>query len=195
MFPISLRGCACLALLLLAVPAMAQPSRIPATLPAVLDWTAAHHPALQRMTHELQARSALVDAAGFGPPLTLDAEVENPAGTGEFAGGDRLETTLSLGGVLEWGGRPMLRRVEALSRTDVLRIELDQQRRDVLADAALRFIDLARAQADLDLLEQALKAAEQTADASRERQQAGAASAADTQRATLELSAARLRIR
>ena len=54
MFPISLRGCACLALLLLAVPAMAQPSRIPATLPAVLDWTAAHHPALQRMTHELR---------------------------------------------------------------------------------------------------------------------------------------------
>gem|GEM_PF-6458850 len=193
MFPILLKGGAVLALSLVAAQAAAEPQRIPATLPGVLQWTLQHHPELRRMDAVRQAQSGYADTAEFGPPLTLQTEVENVAGNGEFAGADRLETTISLAGVLEWGGKPMLRRTEALSRAEVERVELDQQRRDLLADAATRFVELARAEADARLLRDAVVVAEQTAEASDQRQRAGAASAADAQRASLALAAARLR--
>lgn len=186
MFSALLRSTAlCAPLLLLVSAPDVRASDTPITLSAVLQRTVAQHPSLHQIEARRLAREPLYREAGLRPPLNLALEVENVAGTGTFAGAQQLETTLSLAGVLEWPGKPALRQGVVLSETEQHRLELDQQRRDVLAEAATRYIELAWAEAREQVQEEAVALAQASLSATRRRHQLGAASQADVERARL----------
>ncbi len=188
MFSAYLQGGVLVALSSLAVASsVVSASDAQTTLSAVLNQTLEQHPTLRQISAKKLARDPLQHAAGFRPPFSLALDVENLAGSGSFSSADRVETTLSLAGVLEWPGKPALRQGEVASETQRLLIALDQQRRDVLAAAASRFVQLAGYEAKLSVYEQAQALMQSTLDATQRRHQMGAASAADVQRARLAL--------
>ena len=178
-----------LLLFLLVGVAQANAENRAPDLAFVLDQTQRHHPMLARIEAERRRFDPAVALAGQASPLRLSLETEN---IGDRVS-DRLETTLSLAGVLAWSGQPQARADLANTRNQATRLRLAQLRRDVLAEAASRFIRLAGAQAELQQAQRELSLARQTRDATRQRQRAGAASPADLKRASLRTSQAELR--
>ncbi|ORE87186.1 cobalt/zinc/cadmium efflux RND transporter outermembrane protein [Oceanococcus atlanticus] len=177
------------ALLLPSLLAVVAPSASAAevSLASVLERTQAQHPSLRQIEALRLSRDPRHQAARFSPPKTVTLEFENVAGGGEFADAARLETSLSLGGVLEWPGKPDLRHAQVLSQTEVLALELDQRRRDVLANAASQYVEWAWYEARQALADKAVSLADTALQATQRRRQLGAASQADVQRARLAL--------
>ena len=87
-----------------------------------------------------------LDRAAFKPPLVVGVEAENVLGTGEASGLQGAELTLSLASVLERGGKLDARRTLAQSRIDVLAVEREARRLDLLAEVARRYQAIVGAQ-------------------------------------------------
>ena len=169
------------------------PAKIKATgsslnLTSVLALTEQHHPMLARIDAERRRLEPSVILASTAPPLKLEVESEN---IGDDSA-DRLESTLSLSGVLDWSRQQ--RADVVMSKNDAVSLHLEQHRRDVLAGAATRFVALAGAEADLEQARREWDVVRQTQRATQTRQRAGAASPADIKRAALLEVQARLRV-
>lgn len=177
-------------LLLGAMASTTVTAQAPLDLAAVLDQTLRQHPVLARIDAERRLFDPTVALARQSPPLELGVEVENIGDDGS----DQLETTLSLAGVLEWGGQRDARALVATAGNRATELALQQQRRDVLAAAASRFIALVGSQQALALAQEAEAVFRMTHEATRKRQRAGAASQADVQRAGLSLEKARMAV-
>ncbi|MDX1497426.1 MAG: TolC family protein, partial [Salinisphaeraceae bacterium] len=162
------------------------------TLVQALEITRQQHPALKAIEAELGIFDQRVDLAKLSPPTRLGLEVENIAGGGELSGLEGAEVTLSLSRVIELGDKAEARAGLASSQNDLRRLELVQQRRDILADAAQRFIDTAIAQTEIAQAEMALTLASDTRKTSQRRADAGAAPATELRRANLRLRDAEL---
>lgn len=142
---------------LLGTPAFAMDL----TLGAALARTTAVHPELRafdirKRVLELESRQA-----AFRPALEAGVELENL--------GQDVETTLTLAGVLELGGKRDARRTLAALRVDELAIEREIKALDVLAEVTRRYLDLAEAQARLPLLDAAVEQQQALARAVRKR--------------------------
>jgi cobalt-zinc-cadmium efflux system outer membrane protein len=146
----------------------------PLSLEEAMQRTAAVHPELRGFA----ARSRLLGLesarAVKPPPLSVGLEIENMLGTGDYSGLDAAETTLTLAGVLERGGKPAARRALAASRLDELAVQREVKELDVLAEVARRYLDLAEVQASLPLLAAGLDRQRSLAAAVRRRFQEGA---------------------
>lgn len=182
---------------LLLPPLMAQAESAaatsePLTFTQALEATRQNHPTLKAIEAELGLFDARVGLARLKPPTRIGLEVENFAGSDELSAFDGAEITLSLSKVLELGDKAEARVVLAGSQNDLRRVELAQQRRDILADTAQRFIDVAIAQAEVAQAEKARGLAAATRKASQRRADAGAAPATELQRARLRLKDAEL---
>ena len=95
----------------------------------------------QILAGDIGARAAVArirQAQQSSSPLTLNLELENFAGSGEFDGDDQLETTLSLAKVLELGRKPELRGTVAEYESNLLRDKQDAKKLDILAEATNR---------------------------------------------------------
>jgi len=108
------------------------------------------------------------------PPLSVGLEIENMLGTGDYSGLAAAETTLTLAGVLERGGKPAARRALAATRLDELAVQREVKELDVLAEVARRYLDLAEVQTTLPLLTAGLERQRSLAAAVRRRFQEGA---------------------
>lgn len=123
--------------------------------------------------------------AGLRPNPDLGVSLENFAGTGDVRGIKSLETTLSLSQLIELGGKRS-RRIEAADTAlGGVAADYEVARLDVLAETTRRYIDVAQAQAEIGLAEQAVELARQTGDAVERRIRAGAASTAERNRARI----------
>lgn len=136
--------------------------------------TAAVHPDLRSFA----ARSRLLRLEGersvLPPPMSVGIEIENVLGSGDYSGLDDSETTLTLAGILERGGKPAARRALAATRLDELAVQREAKELDVLAEVARRYLDLAEAEARLPLLSAGLERQRALAVAVRRRFQEGA---------------------
>lgn len=177
-------------LLLLSWAVGSAQAQSPMDLATVLDLTLRHHPVMARIDAQRRQLLPSESLAAYSPPLQLGVDAENL----DDRGADRLETTLSLSGVLEWGGQPQARVGVARSENEAVRLQLAQQRLDLLANTASRFIALVGAQEALNQTSEAQALARRTREATKRRQQAGAASRADLQRAELALAQAELAV-
>lgn len=133
------------------------------TLDEVVERVLEGSPGLKAAAYDMQAAAARVDTALQAPPLRASLELENFAGTGNDTERlDALEATLSLGRVLETGGKSHLRGEFARQKADFLRNEQDAERLDVLAEAARRFLQVVSDQERLHIAEDATELAERT---------------------------------
>ncbi len=162
------------------------------TLREVIEMVLATNPELLGQRFALRAIEGLRHQESLRPPIQLGAEVENLFGTGQLNAFDDVEATLRLGTVLELGGKRNLRVARVDRQRDLLEIELDAQRLDILSDVARRFIELMAAQENWVMATEQRKRAERTAEWVGRRQSIGAGSPLENGTAQVSVSLARL---
>ena len=151
-----------------------------------------HNPQLQAADFDARAAAARVRQQSQAAPWTAGMEVENFAGTGQRQGFDAAETTLSLGRVLELGDKPHLRGEVARLDAGLLRHDQDALRLDLLAEAARRFLAIARVQEQRALARDRLELMQRTLDAVNRRIRVGKAPAAERSRVEIDFGRAQL---
>ncbi|MFK5920636.1 MAG: TolC family protein [Verrucomicrobiota bacterium] len=104
------------------------------------------NPELIGFEYDIRSADALILQANLRPNPTLDTELEAFGGTGAFRGANSTESTLSLGQLIERGGKRNFRTNLARSQREVKRLEYEIKKRAVLVQTALRFIDVLEAQ-------------------------------------------------
>lgn len=162
------------------------------TLSNALELVAARNPALLSMRPEAEAlrQQAAVDA--LSPALTLDAQFENFAGTGDASSARSLESTLQLSRAIELGDKSSLRRRIGDSELERLDAIQRAKRAEVLADVARRFVHVLADQEQLAATRRATQLAEQARGAVQQRINAGAASPVFLSRAEIALARAKI---
>jgi len=146
----------------------------PLSLEEAIRRTAAVHPELRGFTARSRLLGLESERSAMPPPLSVGLEIENMLGTGDYSGLAAAETTLTLAGVLERGGKPAARRALAATRLDELAVQREVKELDVLAEVARRYLDLAEVQTSLPLLTAGLERQRSLAAAVRRRFQEGA---------------------
>ncbi len=161
------------------------------TLEQSIAYTLERNPDLVAFGYQLDSQRGRIQQAGLRPNPQLDLFVENAAGTGPFSGVESTETTLSLFWVLERGKRE--RRVD-VTRAGLTLLESDAQieRLDAAAETARLYLVCLEDQGLLQQAEDAVRFAQQTVEAIRNRVQAGRTPAADLARAEVVLAERRL---
>ncbi|MCW9059262.1 MAG: TolC family protein [Gammaproteobacteria bacterium] len=186
-----IRICTCV--WMLSVPiAFAAPPDTPLTLSQAVVRVLESNPQLQAADFDTRAAVERIRQQGQSTPYELGVEMENFAGSGSASGTRGLETTLSLGRVLETGEKPLRRSAVAQLEAGLLRHDQDAQRLDLLAETARRFLALARAQAEREFALQRLGLTQQTLDTVEQRYRIGKAPAAEHYRMQIEMARAEL---
>jgi cobalt-zinc-cadmium efflux system outer membrane protein len=155
------------------------------TLAQAIDAALQRNPALQASRYDLTAAQARVLQAGMRLNPEVGLELENFAGSGAARGTEALEATLSLGQVVELGGKRGLRRSVAEADSDLVAIELRAQQLDVLADVTRRYIDVVAAQERERFASENTGLAQQTLDAITARVKAARSPVAESSRARI----------
>lgn len=120
------------------------------------------HPDTRRVAAELEAAQARIVTAGQRPALEAEVELENFAGTGDVGGFDAAELTLSLGSVIERGGKRNARLAAAERSSDLLGVEQRIAALDRIAETGRRFVALSVVQERINVAHAALAQADTT---------------------------------
>lgn len=132
------------------------------------------------------------EAQALAPPLTIGAEVENLAGSGEVSGIRGAETTLRLGRVFELGGKAQARRRLGATEVARQRNRAEQRRLDVAAEVARRYIEVVARQARLALADDSVRLVQHNRDAVARRVDRGRSPVSDLHLAELAKARAEL---
>ncbi len=168
------RPAALAALVVVLVAALPARAGDRLTLDDAFARVAAFHPDLRLPALREQALTAELDAASQRAPLRAGVELENALGSGDYAGLDAAELTLSLASVLERGGKRDARRAIALGRIDGLAPEREAARLDLLADTARRYLEVVGARRQRELADADIAQRRRTVAAAQRRLDAGA---------------------
>lgn len=184
----------CVALPLMTA-AVAQPlpslgSTPELTLAEAIALALERNPDLRATRYELTAAQGRITQAGLRPNPSLDIEAENFAGTGDVNGVGALETTLSVGQVIELGDKRNLRIAVAESDRGLIVQEQRARELDVLSDVARSFIAVVAAQERQRFAQEATALAQRTLDAISERVNAARSPIAEQSRARIALTRA-----
>jgi cobalt-zinc-cadmium efflux system outer membrane protein len=167
---------------------------MPLTLAEALRLAAERSPRLAAFDHARRRARAGAELDALSPPMTLDLQLENFAGTGAASGADALEATLQLSRVIELGGKAALRRAVGESQLATLDLRQSAERLDALADVSRRFVHVFADQENLEAARRSVRLAEDTVAAVRARVEAGAASPAAQSRAQIALARATIEL-
>lgn len=154
-----------------AARAQVSPDAQPLRLAEAVEMTLATHPELRIFAATERRLAVEQEVAGLRSRLALEAEVENIGHTSGDAAG---EYTLSLGTVLERGGKREARIAVAASQLDALTLLREQTRLDLIAEVARRYLDVVRAQQQATLSATEVAQRVRTVEAAAQRVQAGA---------------------
>lgn len=165
------------------------PAQDKLTLDEVLLAVLENSPLLLAGDYQARAAAARIRQAQQSTPVQVILELENFAGSGAFSGDDLLETTLSLGKVLELGNKADLRGEVAVNEAVLLGNERDAERLDLLAEATRRFIHVVVDQERLQIARDRLTLVERTAAMVDERVRIG--KSPDTERRRIRIAVAR----
>jgi len=132
-----------------------------------------HNPTLSAFSLDKRVKEAQTLQAGLRPNPHLEIEVDDAAGSGEFAGFDHSEVTVQLGQLIELGGKRAAR-VNASRITEKLADwDYNGKRLDVLTEVNKAFIEVLKAQHKVSLSEDLIKLGKQFYDAVSERVKTG----------------------
>src|SRR5688572_28813618 len=132
------------------------------------------HPGLARFVHLREGARAQLDAESQGPPLRLEIDLENAPRSGQDSSFDTAEASLSLVSVFERGGKREARRSVAEAGGELLTIQEEQQRADLLAEVARRYLDVVTMQRLAELESADVVQRERAVTAATQRVRAGA---------------------
>jgi outer membrane protein, heavy metal efflux system len=162
----------------------------PLRFQAALARAVENNPALAAQLHAGRATEALIEQAGQRPNPTLGVEVENVLGTGNLQGVRSLETTVQASQTFERGGKRDRRIALASRERDAVSLESAVRRTEVLASAAVAYVETLAAQDRLVLAQEPLTLARDMLAAAEARVKAGDAPPTETARARSALATA-----
>lgn len=165
------------------------PLDVPAelTLREALGLALAANPRLQALGWELRKAEGRTRQAGARPNPELSFDLENIGGSSSSS-----EATLSVGQLIELGGKRSARVGAARADQEVVSLDIDTERLVLIGEVTARFIEALAAGRSLALSEEELRAAEEAAATNALRVSAGAAHPVERRRADVELANVRL---
>ncbi|HEY4366986.1 MAG TPA: TolC family protein [Steroidobacteraceae bacterium] len=169
-----------------------QSPRGEVTLAQAVALALRRNPDLLAGGYDVVAAEARLTQARLRPNPELDIEFENFSGSGERRGSDALETTLSLGQVVELGGKRKLRQEVAQTEVDSVDVEQRVRELDVLSEVTRRFIDVVAAQEEVRFAAESLDLSQRTLDAISARVVAARSPESERSRAHIAFMRARL---
>ncbi len=171
-----------------AEPATA-PLQVPAelTLREALRLALAANPRLQAVGWELRKAEGRTRQAGARPNPELSFSLENAGGSSSGS-----EATLSVGQLLELGGKRSARVGAARAEQQLVSLDIQTERLVVIGEVVARFIEALGAERSLMLSDEEIRAAEEAATTNAQRVRAGAAHPVERRRADVELANLRL---
>ena len=177
---------------MLSIPVFAAGPDTSLTLREAIALVLDNNPQLQAAEFDARAAAERIRQQTQSTPYELRMEAENLAGSGEARGVSGMETTLALGRLLESGDKPRRRGDVAELEAGLLRHDQDAQRLDLLAEAARRFLSLARIQAERELAQQRVALLQRTLQAVDQRYRLGKTPQAERSRVQIEFARAEL---
>ncbi|MEC7188585.1 MAG: TolC family protein, partial [Pseudomonadota bacterium] len=127
-----------------------------------MEATLANHPRLRSFPLRSESLAGEREIANLRPPYQIQASLEDALGTGDLRDFTGAEVTFQLSNIVEMGGKRPARVGVVNRRLDVLDAEQRVLELDLLVEVVRRFIDVASAQARIELQEQATALAENT---------------------------------
>lgn len=149
---------------------------------------------LQGQKYELAGADARRELAALRPAYEMSLDVENVLGTGQLRTFGDTEATLRLGTVLELGDKRDKRTSLADSERQLLAVEKDAERLDILAETTRRFILVLTEQERSKLALQNQQLAERTVELIKQRVAQGRASPVESNNAKLALAQAQISV-
>jgi len=160
------------------------------TLRQALEMAFAGNPDLAAFSWEVRSGDARILQAGLIPNPELGVELENFLGTEPSRNFETLEATLSIGQLVELGGKRAARIKLASSEKEVSIWEYEAKRADVAAEVAKAFVEVLSAQDRLTLAEEFSRLAKEVLSAVAARVAAGKISPVEETKASVALSIA-----
>jgi len=164
------------------------------TLDEVIVSVLEKNPELRINDFEALSAAARIRLARQTPPMSVNLELENFAGSGTRKGSDTLETTLSLSKVFELGDKAGLRGDVAQRKFELLSNNQDAKRLDILSEAVRRFIHVIIDQHRLVIANDKLTLAKRTYNVVNKRVKAGRSPVAERRRISIALARAEIEL-
>jgi cobalt-zinc-cadmium efflux system outer membrane protein len=132
------------------------------TLQQALERATASNPSLAAQAAETESAGARAARESLAPPVMLDTEVENVAGSGQLRGFDAAETTVSVSRLIELGGKRAGRRALGDVESALAGNALVNARLDLRKLTTQRFVEVVADQERLALAGERETLAERT---------------------------------
>jgi cobalt-zinc-cadmium efflux system outer membrane protein len=132
------------------------------TLAQALERAAAASPSLAARAAETESAGMRAARQALPPPLVLNTEIENVAGTGPLSGFDSAETTVSVSRQIELGGKRARRRALGDAEVALAGNALTNARLDLQGLTTRRFVEVVADQERVALAIEKERLAEQT---------------------------------
>ncbi len=165
------------------------------TLIDALSAALRNNPLLAVYSYEIRAREALTLQASFLPNPEIGVEIENFGGSAPFRGFNESEITLSVGQLIELGGKRSKRTEVAALNSDLAAWDYEAARLFVFSEVVKSFNAVLVAQKKVKLDSEIVNIAEQFLQRIEYRVKAGNLSPAETARARVELSSNQILLR
>jgi len=162
------------------------------TLQQALALALLHNPELAAFSWEVRVKEAAALQAGLLPNPELGIELENFAGSGAFSGTAAADTTVTLGQLIELGGKRIKRRTASSLEAELAGWDFEAKRLDVLTATARAFVGVLAAQERLAQADELAGLAESFFRTVSERVEAGKVSPVEQTRAQVPLAGARI---
>lgn len=162
------------------------------TLPDTVAFALMSNPRLKAFSFEIRAAEGRKLQSSYLPNPEIEIEIEEFGGTGERARFGSSETAIQVGQLIELAGKRSKRMHLATLEKDVVELEYQSQRLDVIIEVAKRFIDVLAAQEQLNLTKELVDLSEQAYSAVAQKVDAGKESPVDQTKAKITLSNTRI---
>lgn len=166
----------------------------PITLQKALSLALLQNPTLEVFSFEQRAREARALQSGLYPNPELEILVEDAAGSGNFSGFSRSQTTIQLSQIVELGGKRSAR----LRANDLFgklaSWDYETNRMDVLTEVSKAYADVLKAQQQVLLAKSLTGLGEQFLNAVTERVKAGKVAALEKTKAEISLSSVSIQL-
>jgi len=158
------------------------------TLQQAVNRTLQNNPQLAAYPFYLRQADANKLQADLRPTPEMSLSADNILGSGNKAGVDEAEITLSFSQTIELGGKRQSRYDYASGQQHQLQLEYDISRLDILAETSRRYYQLLALQAKGKLLAQRIERERQALTVIKQRARAGAVAQADVANMALQLA-------
>lgn len=162
------------------------------TLREALALATSQSPELAVFSYDQRVADARLLQAGLRPNPVASVETEDFLGGGDFNGFEQSQTTLSLGQLLELGGKRAARVEVARAGQVAVQFDYEAKRREVLRRTTVAFVEVLGAQRRVELALETAKLAEEFVPLIERRAKAGVASALETARGDVTVATARI---